>query len=141
MNQTTCSLCTTDGGMIIWKNDLFRIVAFHDSQLPGYLRIISQQHVKEMTDFPQAAQAQLFGLMMVCERLMRETMQPDKINLASLGNQTPHMHWHVIARWKDDAYFPDSIWSNAYRETAAGVLAQRHALAKEFYSRLPAVLA
>jgi diadenosine tetraphosphate (Ap4A) HIT family hydrolase len=138
--QKNCSLCTTEGGNTIWQDALFRVVAFHDDRLPAYLRIISQQHVKEMTDFTQAQQAQLFELMMVCERLMRETLQPDKINLASLGNQTPHIHWHVIARWKDDAFFPDSIWSNVYRETDQEILAKRHALANDFYKRLATAL-
>jgi diadenosine tetraphosphate (Ap4A) HIT family hydrolase len=139
-DQQKCSLCSTEGGNTIWQDASFRVVAFQDAKLPGYLRIISQQHVKEMTDFTQAQQAQLFQLMMACERLMRETLQPDKINLASLGNQTPHMHWHVIARWKDDAFFPDSIWSNAYRETDQELLAKRHALANDFYKRLATVL-
>ena len=37
---------------------------------------------------------------------MRETMQADKMNLASLGNMTPHVHWHVVPRFRDDRHFP-----------------------------------
>ena len=37
--------------------------------------------------------------------------KPDKINLACLGNLTPHIHWHVIPRFYDDNHFPGSIWS------------------------------
>ena len=39
---------------------------------------------------------------------MSETMQPDKMNLASLGNMTPHVHWHVVPRFRDDRHYsPD----------------------------------
>jgi diadenosine tetraphosphate (Ap4A) HIT family hydrolase len=43
-------------------------------------------------------------------------MHPDKINLASLGNMTPHLHWHVIPRFKQDKHFPQPIWGVPQRE-------------------------
>lgn len=45
------------------------------------------------------------------ETTQRELLHTDKINLAQFGNQVPHLHWHIIPRWKDDPYFPDSAWS------------------------------
>ena len=50
------------------------------------------------------------------EAAVREIVQPDKINLASLGNVVPHLHWHVIPRWQDDVNFPDVIWAAPRRE-------------------------
>jgi diadenosine tetraphosphate (Ap4A) HIT family hydrolase len=44
-------------------------------------------------------------------------MQPDKINLASLGNVVPHLHWHVIPRFVDDPHFPNPVWGVKVRET------------------------
>jgi len=43
-------------------------------------------------------------------------LHPDKINLASLGNQVPHLHWHVIPRFKDDPHWPFAIWGRQVRE-------------------------
>jgi diadenosine tetraphosphate (Ap4A) HIT family hydrolase len=42
-------------------------------------------------------------------------VQPDKVNLASLGNVVPHLHWHVVPRWTDDSHYPAPIWSAAAR--------------------------
>jgi hypothetical protein len=39
----------------------------------------------------------------------------EKVNLASLGNQVPHLHWHVIPRFKDDPHFPFAIWGRKMR--------------------------
>ena len=50
------------------------------------------------------------------EAALRDMLDPDKINLASLGNMTPHLHWHVIPRWRDDPHFPGSIWGERLRE-------------------------
>jgi diadenosine tetraphosphate (Ap4A) HIT family hydrolase len=52
-------------------------------------------------------------------------MKPDKINLASLGNLVPHLHWHVIPRFRDDAFFPGSVWSAKTQQTPESVLAGR----------------
>jgi diadenosine tetraphosphate (Ap4A) HIT family hydrolase len=49
------------------------------------------------------------------ETAIREVMHPDKINLASLGNKTPHVHWHIIPRFKNDKHFPNSHWAEAAR--------------------------
>jgi diadenosine tetraphosphate (Ap4A) HIT family hydrolase len=51
------------------------------------------------------------------ESALRELLKPDKINLASLGNMTPHVHWHVIPRFGNDPHFPQSVWSSRQRET------------------------
>jgi diadenosine tetraphosphate (Ap4A) HIT family hydrolase len=62
------------------------------------------------------------------EMALRAVMAPEKVNLASLGNMTPHLHWHVIPRYADDAHFPNPVWSAAVRETDEAVLAARRAL-------------
>ena len=51
-----------------------------------------------------------------------------QVNVASLGNVVPHLHWHVIPRYADDAHFPAPVWAQAVREAPADVLAQRRAL-------------
>ena len=68
-------------------------------------------------------------------------MQPHKINLASLGNMTPHLHWHVIPRFDDDAQFPAPVWAPAQRVTAAEVLAQRRDLLPTLRTAIRARLA
>jgi diadenosine tetraphosphate (Ap4A) HIT family hydrolase len=49
------------------------------------------------------------------------------MNLASLGNLTPHVHWHLIPRFADDAHFPGPIWSERKRTTAPETLTARRA--------------
>jgi diadenosine tetraphosphate (Ap4A) HIT family hydrolase len=47
---------------------------------------------------------------------LRNLLNPAKINLASFGNQTPHLHWHVIPRFQDDRHFPQPVWAQAVRD-------------------------
>ncbi|MBP7641072.1 MAG: HIT domain-containing protein, partial [Thauera sp.] len=55
-------------------------------------------------------------VVMATEAALRNLLDPDKINLASFGNMVPHLHWHVIPRYRDDRHFPESVWGAPQRE-------------------------
>ncbi len=78
-----------------------------------------------MTDLSPQDRDHYVQVIWLVERAIRDVLQPDKINLASLGNQIPHLHWHVIPRWTDDLHFPDSVWSAAKRTLLPEQKAQR----------------
>jgi diadenosine tetraphosphate (Ap4A) HIT family hydrolase len=142
----SCPLCTPDSVATLWSDDHFRLVKVVDPHLPGFVRLISQQHVAEMSDLSATAQRQMFRLLVAIESAMRVNLSPDKVNVASLGNQVPHLHWHIIPRWKDDLYFPDSIWSAPKRSPAASsavtvVEVERLARAETFWKSVPEICA
>jgi diadenosine tetraphosphate (Ap4A) HIT family hydrolase len=37
--------------------------------------------------------------------------KPDHMNVESLGNLMPHLHWHMIPRYKDDGRWRQPIWA------------------------------
>lgn len=111
----TCELCATLGGELLWRDDVCRIVLVADADYPGFCRVILDRHVKEMTDLDAEVRQRLMSAVFAAELAVRRVMQPDKINLASFGNMTPHLHWHVIPRFADDKHFPNSIWGEALR--------------------------
>ena len=115
----TCELCTSLGGEVLWQDAFCRVVLVDDADYPGFCRVILQEHVKEMSDLSTVQQSRLMRVVFATEAAVRQGLKPDKINLASLGNLTPHLHWHVIPRFIDDRHFPQPIWSTAQRETRA----------------------
>jgi diadenosine tetraphosphate (Ap4A) HIT family hydrolase len=114
--MTACPLCDTPGGEVLWQDDFCRVVLADEPDHPGFLRVILNAHVKEMTDLVPAERSRLMMMVMKAEQVVRDVMQPDKVNLASLGNVVPHLHWHVIPRFADDPHFPGSVWSAKLRE-------------------------
>ena len=115
MSETTCPLCQPHNEKIMWRDDLLRVISVNDPDYPGFCRVILNRHVKEMTDLSPDERTRLLNAVIVVEGALRELLQPDKINLAALGNQVPHLHWHVIPRFADDAHFPDPVWAAARR--------------------------
>ena len=112
-----CVFCQTIGGELLWQNALCRIVLVDDANYVGFCRVILNRHVKEMTDLTEAERIHLMQITFAVEQVLRDILQPSKINLASLGNKTPHIHWHVIPRFENDAHFPETIWSAELRSS------------------------
>ena len=135
-----CPLCAENGGLIVVRNDLLRVVLVDDPDLPGFTRVIVNAHAREMTDLEPAARLQLLHTVFAVEEVQREVFSPVKMNLASLGNAVPHVHWHVIPRFADDAFYPQAIWGTRQRETPPAVLAARHALLPALRQRINEVL-
>ena len=111
-----CELCDTVGGTVLWRDASLRVVYIDEPGYPGYCRVIWQAHVAEMSDLTETQRAHCMRVVFAVESALRAVLRPDKINLASLGNFTPHVHWHVIARFRDDAHFPQAVWGVRQRD-------------------------
>jgi diadenosine tetraphosphate (Ap4A) HIT family hydrolase len=123
-----CELCNAPGGDVVYQGMQFRVVLVDDAQYPGFCRVIWRDHVAEVTDLNELDRMLMMDVLWQVETVVRDVMQPKKINLASLGNVVPHLHWHIIPRYTDDAHFPAPVWAVAQRITSDAVLDARRAL-------------
>lgn len=120
----SCLLCRDAGGTVLLRTEAWRIVLALDEPLyPGLCRVIWNAHVRELTDLEPTACAELLQALVRTERALRQVLKPVKVNLASLGNVTPHLHWHVVPRREDDAHFPNAIWGPERRKAMPPPLA------------------
>lgn len=115
MSDISCELCKTLGGVLLWEDGFLRIIRVESQEYVGFCRVILKQHIAEMTDLNLAERARLMNVVYAVETVLRELYQPTKINLASLGNIVPHLHWHIIPRFQDDPHFPNPIWGEILR--------------------------
>ncbi len=86
------------------------------SEIP-WLKIFAQEPCKEMTDCPTETKQQIWQLLNVIETEMLSYYKPEKINIASFANYVPQVHWHIMARFKEDSYFPEPMWGVKQRES------------------------
>jgi diadenosine tetraphosphate (Ap4A) HIT family hydrolase len=122
-----CDLCEQPGGEVVYRDDRLRVVLVDEPNFPGFCRVIWTAHVREMTDLSAEDRAHCMDVVWQVEAALRHVMQPHKINVASLGNVVPHVHWHVIPRFEDDTHFPAPVWAEAKRAADAASLDTRRA--------------
>ena len=106
-----CALCNDRDEQVLWREELCRVILVNDPEYPGFCRVILNRHEAEMTDLAVPERDRIMHVVFAVESALREILHPDKINLASLGNMVPHVHWHVIPRWLSDRHFPNPIWA------------------------------
>lgn len=98
----------------IYQNSCIKI-EIEPSEIP-WLKIFTHEAYKEFSEAPQALRWEILQLLDIIEKEMIRFFQPDKINIASFGNYVPHLHWHIMARFKTDSYFPEPMWGRQQRE-------------------------
>src|SRR3954469_18707985 len=116
----TCELCELAGpreaAPVVYRDDKLSVILVDDVNYPGFCRVVWNDHVKEMSDLNGAERALLNEAVCRVELALREVLAPTKVNLASLGNVVPHLHWHVIPRFDWDSHFPGPVWAAPARD-------------------------
>jgi len=99
---------------IIYQNDLIR-VEIEESEIP-WLKVFTQKAYREFSETPNEVKLEIFRVLDIIEKEMLSFFKPKKINIASFGNYVPHVHWHIMARFEEDSYFPEPMWGKKQRE-------------------------
>ena len=99
---------------LIYENENIKIEV-ERSEIP-WLKIFTQTPYKEMSEVPGLVKSEIYETLDILEKELLDYYQPEKINIASFGNYMPHVHWHIMARFKEDSYFPEPMWGEKQRE-------------------------
>ncbi len=100
--------------MKIYENS-FAYIEPEESEVP-WLKIFTQKPYKEFSEAPAEVKKEIWHLLDIIEKEMLSFYQPDKINIASFGNYVPHLHFHIMARFQNDSFFPEPMWGKKQRE-------------------------
>lgn len=97
-----------------YENSYFYILK-EESLIP-WIKIFTQKPYKELSDCDTLTQEKVLQAMLIVEKTMIEYYQPTKVNIAMFGNYVPHLHIHVMARFRNDSHFPEPMWGVKQRE-------------------------
>ena len=99
---------------MIFEDELI-FVERETSEIP-WVKIFTKTPFKELTDYNKATQKRIFEAVLTTEKIMRKFYNPAKINIASFANYVPRVHFHVMARFESDSFFPEPMWGKKQRE-------------------------
>ena len=115
--------------MIIYE-DFSIYVEKEDADIP-WLKIFTKEPYKELSDVPVGLRKKLWEFYDIIEYEMIHYYRPEKINMASFANYLPRVHIHIMARFKEDSYFPEPMWGEKQRESKLTLPSE-----KEFHKRV-----
>jgi diadenosine tetraphosphate (Ap4A) HIT family hydrolase len=110
MSMSTCNYCHPKSETVLWQDARCRVILADEPGFTGWCRVVWQDHVRELSDLSAADLNHLMKTVAIVERALITELEPVKMNLAALGTAAPHLHFHVIPRFADDATFPDPVW-------------------------------
>jgi diadenosine tetraphosphate (Ap4A) HIT family hydrolase len=120
-----CSYCQPTSETVLWRGARCRVILADEAGFTGWCRVVWNAHIRELSDLDEGDRNHLMAVVAAVERILIDDLAPIKMNIAALGTAAPHLHFHVIPRFADDATFPDPVWTarrhGNSRAEAAGI--------------------
>lgn len=108
---------------------LCRVLMMNEARYPWFILVPRRAGMREIHHLSAADQQQFWQESAQFSQLLEDQFQPDKLNVAALGNMVPQLHIHHIARYKEDAAWPAPVWGKftpqAYETTERDERLQR----------------
>jgi len=87
-----------------------------DQYFQGYSFVTLKWHCEELYTLSDKDRKNFLEDMSRVARALSEAISPDKMNYELLGNGMPHLHWHLIPRFKTDLLWGRPIWTGSRKQ-------------------------
>lgn len=94
---------------------LCRLLLENDSHYPWIILVPRRPEISKMMDLSLSDQLQLMKELDLSQKIMWSLFKPTQLNVAAIGNKTPQLHIHIIARYIDDPAWPGTVWDHPIR--------------------------
>jgi diadenosine tetraphosphate (Ap4A) HIT family hydrolase len=106
-----CPFCTLPPERIIDSNDLALVIRDGYPVSPGHTLVIPKRHIGSWFEITQAEQQALLDLLAKAKAVLEAEFKPDGYNIGindgpTAGQTVPHLHMHLIPRYKGDSEDP-----------------------------------
>ncbi len=98
-------------GISVGELPLCTLLLNNDARFAWCILVPRIDGLRDFHEVPHAQRDALYGEIERVSLALQEITQPDKINVAALGNMVPQLHIHVIARHTTDIAWPAPVWS------------------------------
>lgn len=107
------ALLSNSAKIIDWS--LSTLLLKNEGNYRWFLLVPRRDGITEITDLAADDQLQLMREINSLSNVIQSVFDTDKLNVASIGNQVPQLHVHVVGRFKHDPLWPESIWQANYK--------------------------
>lgn len=94
---------------------LCRILLEDEKHYPWLFLVPRRPNISRIMDLSSEDQLQLIKELDLVQNILWEEFRPTQLNVAAIGNKTPQLHVHVIARYAEDPAWPGTVWDHPVR--------------------------
>jgi diadenosine tetraphosphate (Ap4A) HIT family hydrolase len=113
MSDPSCKACSgTWPASDHFIADLGLSMAYlHDDQFfSGWAVVVFKRHATELFHLAPTERIQMMEEVSRFAKMLAGTFDARKMNYGLLGNQMPHIHWHLIPRLSNDPAPLEPVW-------------------------------
>jgi len=91
---------------------LCRVLLEDESHYPWIFLVPRRDKISRIMDLEPSDQLQLLKELDAAQKILWDIFSPQQLNVAAIGNKTPQLHIHIIARKTDDPAWPHTVWDH-----------------------------
>ena len=113
MTAPSCKACSgawPQANQFIADFPMTRAYLHDDQFFPGWTVLVLRRHATELFHLSPDERRQLMEEVAQVSESLTRVYDARKINYELLGNQLPHIHWHLIPRLTADPAPLDPVW-------------------------------
>jgi diadenosine tetraphosphate (Ap4A) HIT family hydrolase len=100
----------------VMRLEVCQVLLMNDARFPWLILVPQIAGLCDWHEIPAAHQTQVLNEVNAASASLQSLTGAQKMNVASLGNQVPQLHIHIIARFEADAAWPKPVWSEGTPE-------------------------
>jgi diadenosine tetraphosphate (Ap4A) HIT family hydrolase len=110
MSKFSLHLQLENDTIFITSLELSEVLLMNDSRYPWIILVPRIENAVDMTDLSETERAVFVEEINFVADALKKQYQPDRINIAMLGNVVPQLHCHIIARFETDFAWSKPVW-------------------------------
>lgn len=115
-----CQSLQKDRHLVFYETETSTAKLNPDQYFLGYSFVVFNNHEIELYDISNEERRGFLEDMSKVARALALAFKPDKMNYELLGNGQPHMHWHLVPRYRSDPLWGRPIWTSGTKRKRLG---------------------
>lgn len=96
--------------VLVAEFNLSLVLLSKDANYPWIILVPKRHSIQEIYQLAIEDRQQLLHESCTVAETMTALFNPDKLNIATIGNMVPQLHMHHVARFKNDGAWPGPVW-------------------------------
>ena len=106
----TCMYCLKDERLDrlmfpVAEFESTRLYLYRESTYPGRCVLVPDRHVCHLTDLTDQERNRFFADAVKTAKALEKVFAPDQINYLMFGDSLPHLHLHLVPKYREGADF------------------------------------